>query len=116
MALNTGLFVKYGAVGLVVGAIISTFSGFTWAGWQTKISSKEVTDAALLSTRSAICVAQFIKAQDYETNLKELEGISSFERHKFIEQGGWNKMPGEKRPSKTVSRACADGLGVLMEK
>jgi len=116
MTLDTGLLVKYGAVGLIVGAIISTFSGFTWAGWQTKISSKEITDAALLSTRAAICVAQFTKDPGYEIKLKELEGIPSFERHKFIEQGGWNKMPGENRASFTVSRACADGLGVLIEK
>ena len=116
MKLETDALVKYGGVGLILGAVISSILGFTWAGWQTRISSKEITDAALLSTRAAICVAQFSKAPDFETNLKALEEIPSFERYQFIEQGGWNKMPGEKRASFTVSRACADGLEVLMEK
>ena len=116
MTLDTNALFKYGGVGLVIGAVLATIIGFTKAGWQTRISSKEITDAALLSTRAAICVAQFTKDPDYETNLKELEGTPSFERHKLIDQGGWNKMPGENRPSKTVSQACADGLEVLMEK
>ena len=35
------------------------------------------------------------------------------ERSAFIEKGGWDKMPGEQKPSFDVSRACADGLEYL---
>lgn len=116
MALETESLVKYGVVGLILGAVITIIIGFSWGGWLTRGASVEVTDAALLSTRAAICVAQFTKDPDYETRLKEFEGLQIFKKHKFIEQGGWDKMPGEEKASFTVSRACADGLEVLMEK
>lgn len=116
MKLETNAMIKYGGVGLILGAVLMAVFGFKSAGWQTKFSSNEQTDAALLSARAAICVAQFTKDPGYEANLKELETMPSLERYKFIGKGGWNKMPGGKRPSKTVSQACVNGLEVLMKK
>jgi hypothetical protein len=112
--------VKYGVWGLIFGAGLAIIIGFAWGGWVTRGSSQEMTEAAteaaVLTTRAAICVAQFSKAPNYEARLKELEAIKPWERAAFIEKGGWDKMPGEDKASFTVSRACADGLGVLMEK
>jgi len=108
--------VKYGVWGLILGAGIAIIIGFAWGGWVTKGTSQEVTDAALLTTRAAICVAQFTKAPDYKARLKELKAISSWKRAEFIEKGGWDKMPGEQKAGFTVSRACADGVELLMEK
>jgi hypothetical protein len=45
-----------------------------------------------------------------------LKAINTWERAAYIEKGGWDKMPGEQSANSTVSRACADGLSVLMEK
>jgi hypothetical protein len=112
--------VKYGVWGLILGAGIAIIIGFAWGGWITRGSSQEMTDAAteaaVLTTRAAICVAQFTKAPNYEARLKELEAIKPWDRPAIIEKGGWDKMPGEEKASFTVSRACADGLAVLMEK
>jgi hypothetical protein len=116
MKAETEQKVKYGVWGLILGAGIAIIIGFAWGGWVTRGSSLEATEAALLTTRAAICVAQFTKAPDYEARLKELEAISSWKRADFIEKGGWDKMPGEEKASFTVSRACADGIDVLMEK
>ena len=113
---ETEVKVKYGVWGLILGAGIAIIIGFAWGGWITRGTSEEVTDAALLTTRVAICVAQFAKTPDYEARLKELKAISSWKRADFIEEGGWDKMPGEEKASFTVSRACADGLALLMEK
>ena len=108
--------VKYGSWGLILGAVIAMIIGFAWGGWTTRGTSQEMTDAAILTTRAAICVAQFTKAPNYQERLKELKAIDSWQRHAFIEKGGWDKMPGEEKASFTVARACADGLSVLMEK
>jgi hypothetical protein len=70
----------------------------------------------VLTTRAAICVAQFAKAPNDKQRLKELQAINTWERAAYIEKGGWDRMPGEEKASDTVSRACADGLAVLMEK
>ena len=71
---------------------------------------------AVVASQAAICVAQFMKEPNYEEQLKELEKVSSWERAKFIEKGGWDKMPGQEKADYTVSRACADGLALLIKK
>ncbi|MBI4277174.1 MAG: hypothetical protein HY660_01855 [Armatimonadetes bacterium] len=108
--------VKSGVWGLILGAIITIIIGFAWGGWTTRGSSQQRAEAAVLTTRAAICVAQFMKSANYQERLKEMKAINSWDRAAFIEKGGWDKMPGEEKASYTVSRACADGLEVLMEK
>lgn len=114
---ETDTKVKYGVWGLVLGAAIAIAVGFAWGGWLTRGSSQEATDAALLTTRAAICVAQFSKAPDHEAKLKEFAALDSWKRAKFIEEGGWDKMPGEQEASSyTVKQACVTGLEVLIGK
>jgi len=87
--------------------------GFAWGGWTTGGTSRQRSEEAVLATRAAICVAQFIKDPNYKENLKQLKAVDSYERSTFIEKGGWDKMPGEKEANYDVSRACADGLEYL---
>jgi hypothetical protein len=110
---DTGGKVKFGVWGLICGAVITMIIGFAWGGWTTGGTGRQRTEAAVLATRAAICVAQFIKDPNYQEKLKELKALSSYERSAFIEKGGWDKMPGEQKPSFDVSRACADGLEYL---
>jgi hypothetical protein len=113
---ETEVKMKYGAWGLVLGAGAAMIVGFNWGGWTTRGTSLGMTDAAVLSTRAAICVAQFAKAPNDTQRLKELKATNSWERAAYIEKGGWDRMPGEEKANDTVARACADGLDVLMEK
>jgi hypothetical protein len=57
-----------------------------------------------------------MKDPNHQARLKELRDTSSWERAAYIEKGGWDRMPGEDKASYTVSRACADGLEVLVKK
>jgi hypothetical protein len=105
--------VKFGVWGLICGAVITMIIGFAWGGWTTGGTNRQRTEEAVLATRAAICVAQFINDPTYREKLTELKALSSYERSAFIEKGGWDKMPGEQKPSFDVSRACADGLEYL---
>lgn len=116
MKTETEVKMKYGIWGLILGAGAAMIVGFSWGGWTTRGTSVAMTDAAVLTTRVAICVAQFVKAPNDQQRLKELKAISTWERAAYIEKGGWDRMPGEEKASDTVSRPCADGLGVLVEK
>jgi hypothetical protein len=107
---------KYGVWGLILGAGIATIVGFNWGGWTTRGTSQQMTDAALLTARAAICVAQFSGAPNEQQRMKELKAINSWERATFIEKGGWDKMPGEEKANDAVARACAEGLDVLTPK
>jgi hypothetical protein len=68
--------------------------------------------------RAAICVAQFMKQPNHEEKLKEFEGLSRWGRTRidFIEQGGWNKMPGQEEAGPAVAQACSEGLELLAAK
>ena len=107
---------KYGVWGLVCGAVIAMIIGFSWWGWTTSKTTKTMTEEAVVASQAAICVAQFMKDPNYEEKLKELGALDSWKRAEFIEKGGWDKMPGQEKADYAVSRACADGLEVLIKK
>ena len=109
----TAAKVKYGIWGLIVGAVIATIVGFVWGGWTTMGTAQTMSDEAVLASRSAICVAQFMKQPNHEEKLKEFMEISSWKRAEFIGKGGWDKMPGQEAAGTAVARACADGLKLL---
>jgi len=108
--------IKYGVWGLIVGGIIAMIIGFAWGGWTTSGTNKTMVDQAVLASQAAICVAQFMAQPNHEEKLKELAKIDSWKRAEFIEKGGWDKMPGQEKADYAVSRACADGLELLMKK
>jgi hypothetical protein len=108
--------VKVGIWWFISGAIIAMIIGFTWGGWVTGGTSTEMSDEAVLASRAAICVAQFTKDPNYQDNLKEFKGMESWKRSELIENGGWDKMPGQEKASPSVSSACAAGIEVLIKK
>jgi len=108
--------VKYGVWGLIVGAVIVMIIGFAWGGWTTSSTTKTMIKEAVLASQAAICVAQFMKQPNNEEKLKELGELDSWKRAEFIEKGGWDKMPGQKEADYAVSRACSDGLELLIKK
>jgi len=116
MSTETEIKAKYGIWGLILWACGAMLIGFNWGGWVTGTKSQANTDAAVLSTRTAICVAQFVKGPRYQERLKELKATNSWERSAVIEKGGWDRMPGEEKAVATVSRPCADGIDSLLEK
>lgn len=113
---ETQVKAKYGSWGLVLGAAGAMIVGFGWGGWTTGGSSRAMTDAAVLATRAAICVAQYAKPPNDQQRLKELQATNSWERAALIEKGGWDRMPGEEKANDAVARACADALGALAQK
>ncbi len=102
--------VKYGSWGLVCGAIIAMIIGFGWGGWSTAATTSKMTDEAILTGQTAICIAQFMAESDYAEKLKEYEKVSYWERSELIEKAGWDKMPGQEKADHGVARACSEGL------
>ena len=107
---------KYGGMGLVLGAVIAVIIGFAWGGWTTSGTTKRMTKEAVLASQAAICVAQFMKEPNHVENLKEFEKLNGWEKVDFIEKGGWAKMPGGEKADLFACRACADGLELLVKK
>jgi hypothetical protein len=115
MKTETAGKVKYGIWGLVVGAVVAMIIGFSWGGWTTSSDAKTMNDEAVLASQAAICVAQFMKDPNHEQNLKEVGELDTWKRGNFIEEGGWDRMPGQEKAGYGVARACADGLAPLLD-
>jgi hypothetical protein len=108
--------IKYGIWGLVCGAIVAMIIGFAWGGWSTSGTTKAMAEEAVLASRAAICVAQFVDDPNHQEKLKELEALDSWKRAEFIKKGGWDRMPGQEEAAYDVSRACANGIELLIKK
>ena len=116
MSSQRAVQLKYGGWGVAIGAVVAMVLGFTWGGWVTASTADKMSAEAVLASRSAICVAQFMKSPDYDAQLKVFQETDSWKRREFVEKGGWDKMPGEETARGYVSAACADGIEVLIEK
>jgi len=116
MTSETSTMVKHGAWGAVIGAVFVMIVGFNWGGWVTASTAKEKTNEAVVASKAAICVAQFMKSPKNKEELKAFEGTESWKRGDFIEKGGWDKMPGEETARSYVSSACVEGIEALLSK
>ena len=116
MKTETAGKIKYGVWSLILGAVITMIIGFAWGGWTTAATTQKMSEEAVLASNAAICVAQFMNETNNEEKLKELEEVSSYQRADFIEKGGWDKMPGQEKADYGVSRACIDGIELLIKK
>ena len=112
--------VTFGVWGLIIGAIVAMIIGFKWGGWTTSGTTQQMTEEAVsesqVASQAAICVAQFIKDPKYNERLQELQKLGYWDKRKYIEKGGWDKMPGRKDTTPDVADACADGLIALIKK
>ena len=107
---ETDTKLKFGLWGFVSGAGIAMIVGFVWGGWTTSSTTQKMNDEAVLTSRAAICVAQFMSDPGHTGAIKEFQGTDSYKRSDLIEKGGWDKMPGQEKAAWGVSSACVAGL------
>ncbi len=104
-----------GIWGFVLGAGIAMTIGFAWGGWTTSSTTQKMSEEAVLTSRVAICVAQFMNGPNHKMKIKEFQGTESYQRSEFIEKGGWDKMPGQEKAAWGVSSACVAGLEAVIK-
>ncbi|SMH54806.1 hypothetical protein [Mesorhizobium australicum] len=96
-------------------AVVTMIVGFTWGGWMTGKTSRELASAAGSTARGElagqICVDRFRTAPDSAARLTELKALSgAFAQRQFVEAGGWATMPGQTTPDRRGAEACAAAL------
>lgn len=78
--------------------IAATVVGFTWGGWVTGGSAQKMAENAAAQGRqevaAVVCIDRFMAAPDVGVQLTALKAISSsYQREKFVQDGGWAIMP-----------------------
>ena len=111
------------------GSVILTAAvGFSWGGWVTGGTAREMAEQSAAQARqeltSVVCVDRFMAAPDMQAQLTALKGIErSYQRGKFVEDGGWAIMPvgssaepnmsGSSGDHRKSAALCADELAKL---
>jgi alpha/beta superfamily hydrolase len=107
-------WLKPALYGAAAGATALAIAGFSWGGWVTGGTAKQMaTDQARLEVVAAlvpICIEQSKQDPQVVETLAQLETASSFERRDMLMEAGWATMPGSSDPDSNVARACADKL------
>jgi hypothetical protein len=95
--MNIPEWFKPGIKGAAVGAVALAIVGFTWGGWVTGGTAKEMAaDQAKLEVVAAlvpICLSQLREA-------------SSYQRSDMLMKAGWATMPGSSEPNRNVAKEC----------
>ncbi|MCB1992058.1 MAG: hypothetical protein KDG49_11420 [Geminicoccaceae bacterium] len=102
-----------------LGSVAATMVlGFTWGGWVTGGTAREMAEDAGASSRyelaSVICVEKFLNADDARAELTTFQAIkSSYKQREFIEAGGWAVMPSKDKAARQSADLCAKVLANL---
>src|SRR5690606_4899408 len=99
----------------VAGAAVATMVlGFTVGGWTTGGTAEEMAEKAATSARTelaaALCVNRFAAAEGAAQQLALLKEARSWERGKFITNGGWALLPERIEPVRSAADLCASKL------
>jgi pimeloyl-ACP methyl ester carboxylesterase len=78
--------------------ILTIVVGFSWGGWVTGGTAREMAEQSGAQARqevaAVVCVDRFMAAPDMRAQLTALQGLDrSYQRGKFVEDGGWAIMP-----------------------
>ncbi len=112
--MKTPEWLKPGLQGAAVGAVALAVVGFSWGGWVTGGTAKEMAaDEARLEVIAAlvpICVEQSSQDPQVVETLTQLKDTSSYQRSEMLMKAGWATMPGSSDPNRDVARACMETL------
>ena len=112
--MNTPEWLKPGLYGAAVGAVSLAIVGFSWGGWATGGTAKQMaSDQARLEVVAAlvpICLEQSKQDPGNVETLAKLKEASSYQRRDMLMKTGWATMPGSSDPNRNVASACMETL------
>lgn len=108
-------WMKPGIWGVVIGSILTMIVGFSWGGWTTGSTARQLAvkqaDAAVTAALVPICLAGGKSDVARAKKLGELTALtSSYEQTEFVMKTGWATFPGREDPNRDVAEACAAQL------
>lgn len=94
----------------LVSIILTIFVGFTWGGWVTTAAAQKAADTmakdAVVQRLVPICVAQFNQDPDKALKFGEMNGMTSSQQAKYVQDQGWATISGVEKPDRKVVDAC----------
>ncbi|MBK8085190.1 MAG: hypothetical protein IPK28_15975 [Devosia sp.] len=102
-------WLKPGLMGAGAGAIALAIVGFSWGGWVTGGSAKDLAskaaNAAVATALTPYCLDR-AAAGDAETAMIEFKGAAAYSRKGIVEKAGWATPLGADKPNTDLAQAC----------
>ena len=102
-------WLKPGLTGAAVGAIALAIVGFTWGGWVTGGSAKDMaskaSNAAVASALTPYCVER-AGTTDAVAALTDIKAASAYSRKGMVEKAGWATPLGAEKPNSDLAQSC----------
>ena len=112
--MNIPEWLKPALYGAAAGAVALAIVGFSWGGWVTGGTAKQMAaNQAKLEVVAAlvpICVQQSKQDPQVVDTLAQLRDAGSWKRSDLLMDAGWATMPGSSDPNRDVARACMETL------
>lgn len=101
-------WLKPGLTGAAVGAIVLAIVGFSWGGWVTGGSAKDMvskaSNAAVAAALTPYCV-EMAGSGDVAA-LATIKAASTYSRKGLVEKAGWATPLGADKPNSDLAQAC----------
>ena len=101
---------------MACGAIAVTLVGFTWGGWVTGGTARQMSadqsQAEVIAALTSICLDQSKRDPQLAERVVLLKAASSYQRGDIVMKNGWATMPGTSEGNRLVASACADRIGI----
>lgn len=112
--MNAPEWLKPGLYGAALGAAALAILGFTWGGWVTGGTARQMASAEarqqVVAALVPICLEQSRLDPQVTESLAALKDANSYQRTDVVMKTGWATMPGENDPNRSVASACAESL------
>ena len=112
--MNIPEWLKPALYGAAAGAVALAIVGFSWGGWVTGGTAKQMAanqaSLEVVAALAPICVEQSKQDPQVVDTLAQLRDAGSWKRSDMLMKTGWATMPGSSDPNRDVARACMETL------
>lgn len=100
--------------GAIGGAIVLAIVGFTWGGWVTGSSARQMASdrsrTDVVDALTTVCLEQSKRDPALTQKVAEIKAASSWSRAEIVMKTGWATIPGMSEPNRDVASACGAKL------
>jgi hypothetical protein len=112
--MNIPTWIKPALTGAAVGAFAMVVFGFSWGGWVTSgtarnISASDVSSGVALAL-TPYCIERSKGDPAAATVLADIKAASIYGRRSIVEKSGWATPLGADQPNSALASACGDEL------
>jgi hypothetical protein len=108
-SMNVTEWLRAAVIGLVIGAGLTAFLGFSYGGWTTEGKANELaveqTKLGVAEALAPFCVQRAKADPTYASKLEALKAGNSYNQTAIIKDSGWATRPGQSEPNDALAAA-----------